>query len=514
MHTRQSRHVRRALLLGFALALLPFRLDAQEIRTGAELAQWQRTTSHQELLDFLFEVQARTDRMRIVPVATTNQGRSMPLVVLGAPPPASPGAAWLSGKPTLYITGSVHGGERSGKEGALQLIRELAIGRHGDLLDRVNVLIIPSLNPDGAEAGMRTNSMGYDMNRDFVALETPEITAAQRILLDWWPDVYVDAHNGGAYPYNLTYQATLHPAADSLLVAFARGPMYEAVKAHLESQQMRMYWYSGPRQDRETGKWSWQTTEPWLRKQHSYGGFHNVLTLLYEVPGRHTLDVQAAAQREGYIGLLRFMAANADQVRRTVVDARRRALAATGRQVPLATEEAAYPRPEQFYVIQEGQPVLVTGENRTLYRPANLRARPWAYAFDARLTDWAAHLRRHGVQVERLEAPVTTTVERYTLTKIEWQSRPYQNHMMATPEVAISRSEVTFPAGTYLVRTGQNAGTLAMHLLEPDNDDSLVAWNFLDHSMPPADSTGNNPRSVMPVYRIVAPVGVRATVTK
>lgn len=501
-----------AVVLLATLAVAP--LQAQELRTGAERAQWQRTTSHQELLDFLFELQARTDLMRIVPLATTNEGRMMPLVILGTPPMMTPAGAWFSGKPLVYITGSVHGGERSGKEGALQLIRELTVGSQRSLLDSINVLIIPSLNPDGAGAGRRTNSLGYDMNRDFVALETPEISAAQRVLLEWWPHVYVDAHNGGAYPYNLTYQATLHPAADSQLVAFARGPMYEAVKAHLTARDMRMYWYSGPRRDEATGEWSWRTTEPWLRKQHSYGGFQNVLTLLYEVPGRHSLDVQAAAQREGYIGLLRFVARNPEQVRRVVAGARQRTIEATGKQIPLATEAAAYPQKEQFYVMEGGEPRLVTGENRTLYKPAKLRTRPWAYAFDARLTGWADHLRRHGIVVERLAAPLTTRVERYNLTDIDWAERPYQNHMMATVEVTLSPAEMSFPEGTYLVRTAQNAGTLAMHLLEPDNDDSLVSWNFLDHSIPAADSTGRSPRSVMPVYRIVEPVGVKAVVVR
>ena len=504
-----------AVALSLSLAAAPLApLVAQDIRTGAERASWQRTTSHQELLDFLHEIQARTDRMRIAHVATTAEGRTMPLVILGAPPMVTPGAAWLSGKPMLYITGSVHGGERSGKEGALQLIRELTIGRHQDLLERVNVLIIPSLNPDGAEAGRRTNALGYDMNRDFIALETPEIRAAQQILLEWWPDVYVDAHNGGAYPYNLTYQATLHPAADSQLVAFARGPMFQAVKSHLGTQNMQMYWYSGPRRNQETGEWSWHTTEPWIRKQHSYGGLQNVLTLLYEVPGRHTLDVQAAAQREGYIGLLKFMAANAEQVRRTVVGARQRTIAATGKPVALATEEVAYPQKEQFYVMENNQPRLVTGENRTLYRATKVRTRPWAYVFDARLNGWAEHLRRHGIVVERLTAPLSTSVERFSLTKVAWEDRPYQNHMMATVELALSPAQMTFPEGTWLVRTAQNGGTLAMHLLEPDNDDSLVAWNFLDHSMPVADSTGQNQRSILPVYRVVQPVGVKAVIVK
>jgi hypothetical protein len=100
----------------------------------------------------------------------------------------------------------------------------------------------------------------------------------------------------------MTYQATLDPTADADLVAFARGPMYESIKARLESQGMSMYWYSGPGYDEETDTWFWRTTVPWVRKQHSYGGIQNMITLLYEVPGGHPLDVQAAAARESMLG--------------------------------------------------------------------------------------------------------------------------------------------------------------------------------------------------------------------
>jgi hypothetical protein len=43
---------------------------------------------------------------------------------------------------------------------------------------------------------------------------------------------------------------------------------------------------------------------------------------------------------------------------------------------------------------------------------------------------------------------------------------------------------VELPAGTYLVRTAQNAGRLLTQMLEPDTEDSLLGWNFLDHTLP------------------------------
>ena len=485
-------------------------------QTGAELAGFERHTSHDELMAFLHEVQARTDRMLIHDVAVTAEGRTMPLVLLGAPPTGTPGTAFFSGKPLVFITGNVHGGERAGREGTLQLIRELTLGNATDLLDAVNVLIVPSLNPDGAEQRSRTNTLGYDMNRDFIVAETPEITAVvERVLTEWWPDVYVDVHNGGAYPYNVTYQATLHPAADAELVGFARGPMFDGVKRHLESRDMSLYWYSGPRQDDETGEWSWYTTPPWARKQHTYGGLHNTVTLLFEIPGRWSLREQADNAREGLIGLLRFVASDADAVRGTVVAARQRTLVSPPDQVPVTVEQSAYPEPEQFYVMQDGERMLVTGTNRTLFIAAETRARPWAYAFDGNLHDIARLLRRHAIEVERLEDDADVQVERFRLDSIAWEPAPYQNHLNARAGVTTVAESTTLPAGTYLVRMSQNASRLVAELMEPDTDDSLVVWNFLDHALPSNEALQRREQPFhLPIYRVMDSAGVRATLIR
>ena len=108
-----------ALLAGVGSAV------AQDLpRTGAERADWTRHTSHEELVEFLFEVQSRTDNMLIRELTKTDEGRTMFLVILGDPPAATPGSAWLSGKPTVLLGQNVHGGELSGREGGLQLMVE------------------------------------------------------------------------------------------------------------------------------------------------------------------------------------------------------------------------------------------------------------------------------------------------------------------------------------------------------------------------------------------------------
>jgi hypothetical protein len=164
-------------LLVLSPVLAPQSAVAQDLpRTGAERANWERASRHQEVLDFLAEIQRRSDKILVEELTVTNEGRSHVVAYLGDPPHSDPGAALLSGKPTVFIVSSIHGGERSGREGGQQMIRELTLGDHQHLLEHVNVIIVPNMNPDGGDAGnngRRTNSLGYDMNRDWVVWRPP-----------------------------------------------------------------------------------------------------------------------------------------------------------------------------------------------------------------------------------------------------------------------------------------------------------------------------------------------------
>src|SRR4029079_4110989 len=60
--------------------------------------------------------------------------------------------------------------------------------------DRLNVVVYPRANPDGAETGMRTTANGIDVNRDHLLLKTPEAQAQAHLVREFAPVVFVDAH--------------------------------------------------------------------------------------------------------------------------------------------------------------------------------------------------------------------------------------------------------------------------------------------------------------------------------
>lgn len=81
---------------------------------------------------------------------------------------------WQAGKPTVLITGGIHGYETSGVQGALLFAREHAAA----YTEHFNLLIVPCVSPWGYEVIHRWNPYAIDPNRSFVAKSPADEAAA------------------------------------------------------------------------------------------------------------------------------------------------------------------------------------------------------------------------------------------------------------------------------------------------------------------------------------------------
>jgi Zinc carboxypeptidase len=64
-----------------------------------------------------------------------------------------------------------------------------------DLLKKCTFYFVPMLNPDGAEAWTRYTALGIDMNRDALALQTPEGRLLKQLIFDLKPDFGFNLHD-------------------------------------------------------------------------------------------------------------------------------------------------------------------------------------------------------------------------------------------------------------------------------------------------------------------------------
>lgn len=117
-------------------------------------------------------------------------------------------------KPTILYLTQQHGNEQLTTEGAMAFVKHLGTGKSGDILDGVNILIVPMLNADGAMGDVnfplddylakgdrhmtRYNAEEVDLNRDHVAKIQPETQALHtNVMRKYNIDYMIDLHHQG-----------------------------------------------------------------------------------------------------------------------------------------------------------------------------------------------------------------------------------------------------------------------------------------------------------------------------
>lgn len=193
--------------------------------------------------------EAAPDRMRLSTYGETWEGRPLPYAIIASPanmaridtiqanaqaladPRATPAAraqAIIADQPAIvWLAYSVHGNEISPAEASMATARHLLASRDPEVaewLANVVVILVPTQNPDGRDRFMnfyyqalglrpdadplsvdhnepwpwgRYNHYLFDLNRDWFAQTQPESRGHVALMLQWRPQVVVDAHEMG-----------------------------------------------------------------------------------------------------------------------------------------------------------------------------------------------------------------------------------------------------------------------------------------------------------------------------
>ena len=505
-------------MLALALALPAQATRAQtiqDLRTPTERSGFQRYTSHQEMWDYLLELRTRSTDMRLGSYGETREGRELPYAIFSRPQISTPHEAALLGKPVVLLAANVHGGERTFRESLLILLRDLATPGTPEnrLLDDMVIIAAPQINPDGFEAserGQRGNAWGIDLNRDYIKLEHPEIAAyIGNLVQEWNPHLFVDGHNGGVFPYNVTYQCPSAAAPDQRITALCDDEIFPLVNRALEAEGFKGWYYNVGAPDEER----WPTGGSQARIGRNYGGFANTVGILFESPGWQEIEVGVPAGYTALRAVLDYVQDNSQKLVSTVNTARLATIkmgAAAEGEVPVAMEYEPEDRLVD-YEIQVGEgdqrrAVPVRGA-QLIKKPVvtQARPRPYAYLLPRDAVAAVAMLRRHGIVVEELQRETTLPVQAYTVADVS--HAPQYNHA-ATTRVTVGEvidTEREFPRGTFVVPTGQVLGRVVAHMLEPETDDNVVYWNTMDAWLPRPSAAENGAPPLVPIFKLMTP---------
>ncbi|MEK1831310.1 M14 family metallocarboxypeptidase [Priestia megaterium] len=93
----------------------------------------------------------------------------------------------------------MHGNEPASGESVLAVATRLTEDFGKDVLNKVNIVIVPRINPDGSYAFKRQLANNLDGNRDYIKLESPEVQSVRAEFNRFSPEVVIDAHEYTPY---------------------------------------------------------------------------------------------------------------------------------------------------------------------------------------------------------------------------------------------------------------------------------------------------------------------------
>jgi hypothetical protein len=340
----------------------------------------------------------------------SQQGRPLMALRLTAALPSG-GAT----RPAVLLLAGQHGDEPEGGEALLRLSQQLVDGRLPEVLKAVDVLIVPTLNPDGAHDHQHANATGLDIGHDHLRLQSPEARALAGLLNEADPALVVDLQQqpDGDTPADLLLQRAATPAPRAFIARAADEWMLAPLQTALLMTHRSSLQAAPPADDAVVDS-AW-----------AVAGLRNAIGLrVASAPGKTEAAVDAAVQ------LLRSAARRAGDI------------------VKL-----------RHFVGREVAGQACQGELRV---DGVLRPRPCAYWLAADAEPAVARLRQLGVQVNTLEAATSVLGSEYGI------ERPADG----APRLVLRDALLDLPAGSQVVPLSQPLAGLASAVLEPAADDA------------------------------------------
>ncbi|QND80786.1 M14 family metallopeptidase [Pseudoxanthomonas mexicana] len=509
----------RPLCASLLLALASAANAQSALTTVAERSGFSETGRYEEVTA-LCDAFARQypKAVRCTTFGTTPEGRPMKALVASTSGALTSEQAQRRGLPVVLIQGGIHAGEIDGKDAGFLALREVLEGRAANgALDRLVWVFVPVFNVDGherfgawnrpnqrgpKEMGWRTTAQNYNLNRDYLKADTPEMQAMLQLVQRWDPLVTVDLHatNGAQFEHDISIQVEPVHAGDAGLrtagLALRTGVIDDLAK---QGSLPLPYYPSFVVQDDPTS--GFEDGVPPPRFSHGYFLLRNRIAMLVETHSWKEYPVRVRITRNTVVSVLEHVARDGASWLTTAKQADIATASLGGRQEPLTYVAAPAARTVEFRgyaytrTTSDVSGALMTRYDETTpqvwkvplkddIRPGIVIEAPGAgYLVPAAEAAWvAAVLKTHGVEYRLLGKPWQGDAQVFRATKSSFGSASEETHQRLTVEGDWTRESRATPAGALFVPIAQPRARLVMALLEPKAPDSLLAWGRFNNA--------------------------------
>ncbi len=514
-----TRLLRTAAIAASLLFLAPL-AHADALQTVAEKSGFQKTGRYDEVIALCANYAAQwPDAVRCVEFGRTPEGRPMLMLVASRSGALTPEAAHAKGLPVLLVQGGIHAGEIDGKDAGFLALRELLEGRAAaGSLDRLVLVFVPVFNVDGherygrwnrpnqigpEEMGWRTTAQNFNLNRDYMKADTPEMQAMLRLMHSWDPILSVDLHvtDGAKFEHDVAIQLEPRQSGDDALRKAGQALQDATLAALAQQGSLPLPYYpSFVVADDPSSGFEDYPSPP--RFSSTYPALYNRYGLLVETHSWKDYPTRVRITRNTVVALAGITAKQGRNWLATAHKADQRASKLAGLGVPLAYKTSEKIRMVDFRGYEYSRkPSEISGALMTRYddgKPQVWRlpmrddvivsvsaiAPTGGYLIPAAQADWLApKLAQHGIAFQRIAgARPGSKVEAFRATAVTLSSESFESHTTATIEGRWAAETRDIAAGALYVPIAQPRARLVMGLLEPQAPDSYAAWGYFNNA--------------------------------
>jgi hypothetical protein len=490
-----------------------FYSNAQELITAFEKSNGTQTATYEEGINFYKQLAQKFPQIDMREMGKTDSGEPLHLVIFNKDEKFRFTELQNAEKPVLLINNGIHPGESDGIDASMMMFRNWAQNiTQNAFLDSVIVAVIPFYNVGGAlnrnsttrtnqngpeSYGFRGNAQNYDLNRDFIKMDSKNAFAFAEIFHQLDPDVFIDTHvtNGSDHQHVVTVLTTQHNKLGGNLGEYLEEEFEPMIFEEMEAKGRNPIEYVNVHGTTPENGW----VQFWDAPRYSTG-----YTTLFQTFGFMTEDHMWKDYKSRVENIYDFLtiaseltAKEGKAIQKLKAQDRERIQEADSlpimwrnnkdkfKMVTLDGYETSYPSSELT-----GNPLLKYDRNDTFekdvpfynyYQVEKSVRVPDYYVIPQAWFEVINRLKANGVKMEALKNDTIISVDVYHIEDFKTVSNPYEGHYLHyNTKVKPSTQKMSFRKGDLLINTQQKARRYLVETLEPEAQDSFFNWNFFD----------------------------------
>lgn len=462
-------------------------LFSQENLTPSEIKGFSRITTYDELKAFILQLDSQSPMLNSEVIGQSSEGRDIYALKFSSGVFGNDNS-----KIKVLIFAQQHGNEQSGKEGALLLARELMKPENQYLFDRIDLALIPQVNPDGSEVNKRRNANNTDLNRNHLILTEPETKALHNFFDEYLFEATLDVHEYSPYSTEwemagfrknseVTLGTTTNPNVSKEIRNFSTNNAMPFLLDYLKSKNFTSFVYC-PGDVPGQGYTRHSTFD--INDGRQSFGIQQTFSFIQEgMNGKDSytenLERRAFGQMTGMRGLLEFIYQQKNTIVNIVRKERQQLAEGTDNQM-ISIQAKHIPNGQTLrlpvYSYKTGLDSLVEiNDYRSVVSSIADVKKPFGYLIPVELTEITEWAHRQGLQITSYEPVSTDIIEQYFIQQID--SIDFEGDIVIDPIVNTRQIQTAELKVKYMVvLTGQLKGKLAVIALEPKSMLGLVTY--------------------------------------